>query len=278
MAADPAFLAASVESYYDAVERVVVSYDERQLSWSGEPIPVDRCLAELKHLDSEGKLDFRPGQYSYPDLAPMDCETRQRQDTLDAASVDADWVLQIDTDEVFPDLNVFLEMLRRADNAGADALDFPSRWLYTRIGDGRFLETCSRWWRAAAGYPGPLAVKAGTRLRLARQCEGNLFRVDFRKRNTDPWHSRDTPVHATVRVDQGVLHFSWVRSAENMREKAETSAHRDDFDWQTALAKWCFRTRHPTIATALTPLRRKEHPSWLRSIHAPVDPPPTVLT
>jgi hypothetical protein len=277
MAADPVFLAASVHSYYDGVGRIVVSYDENRLSWSGEPIPVGDCLAELSQIDRDSKLDFSPGRYSHPELPPLDCETRQRQAALDSASKDAEWVLQLDSDEVIPDFGAFSEMVLRADRSGADALEFPSRWLYARTGERRYLEVSSRWWRAAAGYPGPLAVRAGTRLRLARQCEGSIFRVDFRRQSTDPWHPRDAPVHATVPVDDGVLHFSWVRSGEQMERKAATSGHRDDFNWQARLRRWRFHQRHPLIAVALTPLRRKRHPTWLRRASVPIDPAARVL-
>jgi hypothetical protein len=279
LAGDPTFLAASVQSYYDAVDRIVVSYDKSHLSWSGEAIPVDACLRELREVDPKGKLDLQSGAYSHPGVSGMECETSQRRAALASASEGADWVLQLDSDEVIPDLSVFMEMLSRTDAASASGLDFPSRWIYARTLDGRFLEGCSRWWRAAAGYPGPLAVRAGALLKHARQCEGPLFRVDFRKRNTDPWRGRDTPVHATVPVHAGVLHFSWVRTAEEMATKAKISGHRDAVDWQAGIRRWRRHQRHPRIATALTPLRRRGllHPTWLRLVDLPVDPPQHVL-
>jgi hypothetical protein len=209
----------------------------------------------------------------------MECETLQRQAALGAAGEGAHWVLQLDSDEVVPEPSVLLGMVQRADSADADALHYPSRWLYARTRDGRFLERCTRWWRAAAGYPGPLAVRPGTVLRVARQCEGELFRVDFRASNTDPWHDDSTPVHATVQLDAGVLHFSWVRSEEELAAKAVVSGHRDDVDWAASIRKWRRRQRHPIVATSLTPLRRKGNtdPSWLRLVRLPVDPPARLL-
>ena len=206
-------MAASVRAYYEVVDRIVVSYDRDGKSWSGEPrrltsaspssAAVDLVVEGLVHLTQT---------FSNPTASPFDCETRQRQSSLDAAGKEAEWVLQLDTDEVIPRMEPFMEMLRRADAAGAIGLHFPSRWLYARAGSGTYLEFCSRWWRAAAGYPGPLAVRRGTRLTLARQCEGTLFRVDFRRRNTDPLASPDCAwFHATVPVADGVLHFAWVR-------------------------------------------------------------------
>jgi hypothetical protein len=279
LAADPSFLAASVRSYYELVERIVISYDEDGLSWSGEPTAVDECLAELQTIDHDGKLDLRPDKYSCPERAPIECETAQRQAALAVAGENANWVLQLDSDEVVPEPSIFLEMVRRADSARADALHYPSRWLYTRTRDGRYLERCTRWWRAAAGYPGPLAVRPGTVLRVARQCDGDLFRVDFRARNTDPWHDAATPVHATVPVSAGVLHFSWVRSHEELAAKAAVSGHRDHLDWAASIRRWRRRQRHPIIATALTPLRPRgdSDPSWLRLVKLSVDPPARLL-
>jgi len=268
IAGDPAFLTASVNSYYEIVNRIIVSYDANGVSWAGGKLAVAECLAELRQLDGEQKIDLRPGEFSNPELPPGECETRQRRDALLAASEDSDWVLQLDTDEVIPDASVFVEMLVRADRKHADGLDFPSRWLYAHIRDRLFLEACTRWWRPAAGYPGSLAVRSGTSLRYARQCEGQLFRCDFRSRNTDPWRPRNAEVDTTVPLRAGVLHFSWVRTPDQLRYKAEISPHRFDVDWETAIRKWEARQRHPLIAMATTPLRRMEpsYPVWLRVV------------
>jgi hypothetical protein len=279
LCADPAFLGASVASYYDAVDRIVVCYDQDHLSWSGQPLPLERCFAELAQADPDGKLELTPGRLSHPDLPPMECETRARRLGLGVASEGADWVLQIDGDEVVPSLAALVEMLERADRASAEGLDFPSRWIYARAANGRFLEGCSRWWRHAAGYPGALAVRAGSETTLARHCTGRLFRVDFRDTNTDPWRLPDTPVDATVGVDDAVLHFSWVRTSAEMAEKAAVSSHRDDADWQQELRRWLRRQRHPWTTAALTPFRRRGsiHPNWLRLSRLPLDPPASVL-
>jgi hypothetical protein len=271
-------LAASVTSYYAAVERVVVSFDESRVGWNGGTIPIDDCLRELHQVDVESKIDLRPGDFSNFELPLMECETRQRQAALDLASEGVDWVIQLDGDEVIPDLHAFVEMIERADDRGAVGLDYPSRWIYAAIRAGRFLEGSSRWWQPAAGYPGPLAVRAGSKLSHARQCEGELFRVDFRTKNTDPWRLRDHPVDTTVPVEAGVLHFSWVRTLEEMNIKAEMSGHRDGVNWPVEIRRWKHRQRHPWLTTALTPLRRrgKLHPQWLRITRLPVIPEKTI--
>jgi hypothetical protein len=279
LAADPAFLAASVRSYYPLVDRIVVSYDSSGRSWSGVPIPVEACFGELTAVDPEGKLEFVPGDFSLPTKAPMECETLQRQAALVAASEGSDWVLQLDGDEVLPDPAIFAEVLARADAGGHNALDYPSRWLYAHTGGGQYLEASSRWWRPIAGYPGPLAVRVGVRLRVARQINGGApFRVDFRRRNSDPWRSRDTPVHAVIDIDQAALHFSWVRSESEMRLKAQFSGHRDDFCWSAAIQSWVWRQKHPRLAAMGTPFRSRELRSRLRLSSIPIAPQPYVTS
>ena len=271
---DPAFLGASVASYYDAVDRVVVSFDEGHLGWGGDAIPIEDCLRELQLIDAGSKIDLRPGDFSHRELSLVECETRQRQHALDAASVGADWVIQLDGDEIVPDLLAFVEMIQRADAAGAGGLDYPSRWIYACVHGNRFLEGCSRRWGPAASYPGPLAVRSGLKLSNARQCDSELFRVDFRARNTDPWRHRDHQVDATLPVECGVLHFSWVRTLEEMHAKAEMSAHRNAVDWADEIRRWQRRQLHPWVTAALTPLRRRGdlHPQWLRVARLPIAP------
>lgn len=268
LAADPAFLAASVGAYYERVDRIVVSYDRSGLSWTGTPLPVDECLTVLKDLDVDGKCELVPGDYWRPGHDPLDNDTHQRREALAAAERGADWVLQLDTDEVMVAPDAFFASLRRADDAAATALDYPSRWLYARVGDapgggGRYLEASTRLWRPVAGYPGPLAVRAGTRLEVARQAPTAVrYRADLRPWNTDPAQGLDAIVHEVVPLDAAVVHYSWVRDDEHMRRKFGWSGHTSLYSHPVVYRRWAWRSAHPRAAALATPLRR--HPEWFR--------------
>jgi hypothetical protein len=267
LAADPAFLAASVTAYYDRVGRIVVSYDESSTSWSGTPLPVAECLEILAALDVDGKCELAPGAFWRPGEEPLANDTHQRQAALEQASEGADWVLQLDTDEVMPRPEVFFGALDRADDAGATALDYPSRWLYSRVADaavgGRYLEASTRLWRPVAGFPGPLAVRAGTRLECARQAPTAIrYRVDLRPWNTDPAQGPGSVVHEVVGVDDAVVHYSWVRPDEHMRRKFGWSGHSKEYTHPLVYRRWASRSRRPWITAVTTPLRR--HPEWFR--------------
>lgn len=261
LAADPAYLAASVRAYYPHVERIVVSYDSSATSWTGTPIPVDECLATVRAVDTEGKCVMAPGTFARLDHDPLDNDTHQRQVALDQASEAADWVLQLDTDEVIAAPTTFLGALRAADAAAAAGLEYPARWLYSRVGPGRFLESATRLGRPAASFPGPVAVRAGARLTVSRQADVPLYRVDVRPWNTDPHHHPDAVVQQVVPLEDAIVHFSWVRSDEWMRRKFGWSGHSEQYTEPGVYRRWAWRSAHPRATVATNLLRRSE---WFR--------------
>lgn len=269
LVADPSFLRSSLLAYYDHVDRVVLSYDASATSWTGTPLPVQECLDVVAELDVDGRCEHLPGDWARPEQPPLDVETAQRQAALDHASAGADWVLQLDTDEVMLDPSAFLAALEEADARGAGALDYPSRWLYTRTAPGRYLEASSRLGRPRASYPGPLAVRAGTRLRHARQTDAPSYRVDLRPWSTDPAHPHDAPVDAVVRPEEAVLHFSWVRDPALMRKKLGWSGHTAFYSRPGVYERWDARTRHPRRAVLTSALRRSD---WYRLVDV-AEPP-----
>lgn len=256
LVADPAFLRESVAAYYPWVDRIVLSFDESSTSWSGARLPVAECLELLAPIDTEDKFVYAPGQFAAVGQPALESETRQRQAALEKAQAGADWVLQLDSDEVMLAPSAFFGALDRAASAGAAALDFPSRWLYTRVGPGVYLERSNRAGRIAASYPGALAVRAGTRLRLARQADAQHYRVDFSARNTDPWRPRDARVDEVIGADDAVAHFSWVRPASVIRKKFAWSGHADGIDASAEYERWVWRTKHYRLTAARTPFSR----------------------
>ena len=266
---DPNFLAPSIAAYYERVDRIVLSYDDSATSWTGTPLPLADCLDIVAALDIDGKCVHVPGRFARLEHHPLDNETVQRQAALDAASADADWVLQLDTDEIMASPDVFFDAVSRAEARGADALDYPSRWLYARYRPGRYLEASDRRGRLAASYPGPLAVRAGVRLRHARQTDAALYRVDFRRRNTDPWHPPDSRVDEVIAPEHAVLHYSWVRSPEYMQRKFGWSGHAEALRPPAIYRRWRWRSRHPLLAASTSPFRKSD---WYRRVSLPEPP------
>ncbi len=254
LAGDPAWIAQSIRSYYGIVDRIVVSYDRSGLSWSGAPLSVDESRRRLEVADPDGKMVLLPGDYADPSRAAMAGETAQRQDALDAASDGADWVLQLDTDEIAPAPNAIARSVATARSRGATALDFPLRTIYARTRSGSFLESCGRLWTDRAAYPGAIAVASGTRLSFARQTgTAPLHRVDVAPWNTDPAHGATTPVHEVVPLSSAILHMSWVRTEAQLAEKQVVSGHAGESSWEQRMALWRRRSDHPRATTMRTP-------------------------
>lgn len=256
LAGDPAWAAHSLQSYYAIADRIFVSFDATKRSWAGLPLRVDDAIEALRSEDHDGKLVLLPGDHTDPGRPNLELETEQRQHALDAASEGSDWVLQLDTDEIMQDPQTFVGLLCEADDHAAEALFYPLRDFYQVIGPGRYLEHCGRWWTTQSAYPGPLAVKSGTRLRHCRQADVPGYRADVSWHNTDPWHPSNTTVHRVIAPNQAVAHMSWVRTDDEMAAKTSTYGHATAYDWSLELARWRWRRQHPLLTMASAPFRR----------------------
>ena len=269
LAADPWWIEESVLSYYDLVDRIVVSYDSDGLSWTGTSLPVEECLRRVKSIDRAGKCDFRPGKFAQPDRPPLDNDTAQRRVAHSQAADGADWVVQIDTDEVLLDAGEFLASVHEADSHGADGLEYPARFLYTRSPSGVFLEYARPGWRMLTNYPGPVAARSNAQPRHARQIDGSLYRVDIAPNNTDPRHPYNALVHRVISPDQAILHYSWVRSEDYMMRKVGWSGHAGTYSEPRQLKAWRRITRHPILSAACP--QSGANREWFRLTTLPPD-------
>jgi hypothetical protein len=274
LAADPAWIEASVLSYYDLVDRIVVSYDENGRGWTGVPIDVEQCLRRLRAIDKVGKFDYRPGKFARPEFfdRPMENDTYQRQIALDQASNGAEWVLQLDTDEVVGNADIFRESLAEAEHVGLSALNYPAIWLYAHAFGRWYLEWCRRGWRRAAGFPGPLAVASGSVLSHARrvaQPDGAYFHVDVATNPSAVAYPKGVSVNRVIPAASAVFHFSWVRSEAWLRAKFSTWGHAKDKNWNPEVGRWVSATGHPIISCFLSQFERGPGKRPLRFVRIP---------
>lgn len=229
LAADPTWIEAGVSSYYDAVGQIVVSYDRHHRGFTGRPVGVPECLDRLRAIDRDGKMRFVPGDFYHEGLAPMDAETAQRNAAIALAESGSDWVLQLDPDEVLPDLPALINMLHWADAKGIPAVEWPMRVLFQRLADGRFLEVCSMDFTQHVEYPGAIAVRAGTRMAHARRTQGPFIRPvlaggDQSLQVSRPAEEGETRVEIP-KLDSAILHNSWARTPKNLRSKLASWGH-----------------------------------------------------
>jgi hypothetical protein len=246
LAADPNWIEASVLSYYDHVDEIVVSYDRSGLGWNGSPIPVNQCLERLRAIDKDSKFRFISGDFYRPEHSPMDNDTYQRQCAIDAIGESADWILELDTDEILPNAKFFVERLSEVPDDKV-VVEWPMRAFFQRTKSGRFLEVTTFLRQQLTEYPGPVATRPGVKLSLARIAYGvPRWRFDIRRKTYDAvaksWYMADS----VIPKRDAILHFSWVRSEKDILKKVQGWSHAEDFHgesyvnnvWKAAPRKW----------------------------------------
>jgi len=244
LAADPAWLERSLLSYYDIVDEIVVSYDRSGRGWTGAAVPVKETLERLEAVDRDGKLRRVGGDYASAAPSPIECDTAQRQEALLAAGRGADWVLQIDTDEVLPRPERLLELLGYADDHGLEAVEWPMRVLFRSLRGGRYLEVCDRDGRDRFEYPGPIAVRPGARLIDARRAEAPFLRPTVRGDDrslqlVQPAGENETRAELLT-PEEAILHYSWAGSSERVRSKISSWGHSSGWRSQAFYGlRWC---------------------------------------
>jgi hypothetical protein len=222
-------------------------------------------------VDVDRKVRLLGGSYYRPGSTPMENDTNQRQHALAAAGERADWVVELDTDEVMPDAKGFVQRL-----AGIPveygACFWPMRVMFKQLDATRFLEVATRFRRPFAEYPGPIACRPNVRLTLARRTDARLWVVGMRDGLWDRLSRRQPEANDYIGSRDAVLHFSWARSEDEIRRKLRSWSHSHDFDtdayltnvWLGSETRWrSYRDLHPIWPKVWPALRVVDLPRGL---------------
>jgi hypothetical protein len=244
LAADPCWLEASILSYYDVVQKIVISYDQEHKGFSGNrKLPVEACLRRLRAVDHDNKMVFSPGVYARSGHTAMENETHQRECAVREAGENADWVLQLDNDEVLPRFDALAEVLEYAAAMDIPAVEWPMRVLFRTTTDGHFLEVCNRDGSERFEYPGAICVRPNTLLAYGRAVSGSFVRPvvvgDWQSLQvTRPSVPNEYRI-ALENPDDAILHNSWARSPSNIRLKLASWGHNEGWKtWMFYYLRW----------------------------------------
>lgn len=242
LAADPTWLERSVGAYYGLVDEIVVSFDRSSRGWTGAPVPVEECLTRLRVLDRDSKMRFVPGDFSSAVKDPMENDTFQRGVALQLASENADWVLQLDTDEWLPVPEALLEAIEKADELDVDGVEWPMRVLYRRLRQGGALEVCAPDGGDHFEYIAPVAVRAGSCLRHSRRIGGRILRAVVRGDSRSLQLKRPL-AEGEVREErlspnEAIFHNSWARSPVELMRKLASWSHSGSKAWYHFFLRW----------------------------------------
>ncbi|WP_144276379.1 hypothetical protein [Demequina sp. NBRC 110053] len=253
---DTVWLERTLPQWYPLVERIVVPVPADHRSWTGRPLPVARALEVIRRLDTRGIVTEIHGRWTDPS-DPRAAEVAQRQAAVDALGLEVEWILCVDNDELMPRPERLSAVLDEADRRGVTAVEWPMRVLY-RATRRSVLEVVARDHRPIYEYPGPIAVRPGSRLTDARRSDGPFLRPqvagDDRSiqvtRAEEPGESRAR----LLRHEDAIIHRSWARPARDIRRKIDSSGHARD----TSLRRYYWMRWWPS--PLLRPLMRDFHP------------------
>jgi hypothetical protein len=226
---DPTWLQESVSSYYCLVDKIVGVYDQNGLSWSGVDISnrIQTCREILESIDIDHKVEFLSQDFLAHDQSLMKAETNMRNAGIECARQRAQLILQLDTDEIVPDVKVFSECLDDWYESDADGLEFAARWLYVHIFGSFYLERSTRrltYWDA---IPGCIAIRPHITVSFARQIKGAVQRF--------------TPLqpHCNLSIEKAILHPSMIQKKQDMEFKLlKLSGHSKEMNMKSRLTHW----------------------------------------
>jgi len=224
---DVVWLEQTLASYYPILDALVVPVPEGARGWTGAPIPVDAAMKIIDRVDTRRLMRRVSGRWRDTDH-PMRAETAQRQAALDALAEEVDWVIQLDADELLPDVDALLMAIEEAENRGLSAVEWPMRVLFRRTSRHVF-EVVAADGASRYDYPGAIAVRPGVRLLDARRAEGGFLRVVARGDTSSLQlvHSPGEREHRWEAIGhaQAVIHNSWARTTAEIRQKTRSWGH-----------------------------------------------------
>jgi hypothetical protein len=112
VAYDWKLLELSLPVIYSKVDQICLSVDRDRLSWNGNSffIDEDSFLGFIRALDTEKKIILLEESFYDAQRQPIYNECYQRRRMAEVLG-EADWILQIDTDEIFLNIDDFISFL-----------------------------------------------------------------------------------------------------------------------------------------------------------------------
>ncbi|WP_139924242.1 hypothetical protein [Hymenobacter sp. DG01] len=207
------FLEHSLPLVYEQADHICLSLDQDRISWAGKPFSFDdeAFFALVKRLDTQNKIDIYQDDFHRPELAPMDNEVRQRHLIAERLGKGG-WHVQLDADEYFLNFAGFAKWLRRFNPSRPVNIRCPYITLFKQLDSG-FLAV-DRQQQLWADVSNPVATN-------------------------DPAYYHGRVSHwFNIYAPYFILHQSWARDEQEIREKISNWGHAHDFDTQAYLDFW----------------------------------------
>lgn len=206
---DYEFIKTSLPRVYNEVEEIYFAVDANGLTWSGESIQIEEAFWDwVEEFDTAKKIRIYKDSFYVDGLTPMECDTRERN-LLGKRMGEADWYIQIDSDEYFVDFASFAHKLKAFKSAVPVTVACRVLTLFKRVANGYL-------------------IIGGSEELLAFATNNPVY--DVARNNTSG--------NEQVNWDDLVLHQSWARTPEEIYLKLHNWSHKDDFNVDSFFKLW----------------------------------------
>ncbi len=203
----------ALKTVYKDVDEIYLSIDKNFKTWSGQTINIeDSFFYEVEKIDTEKKVKYHRDNFYFPEKAPMECETYQRNEMSKLMGDDC-WKLQIDVDEYFLDFSSVKEFLKKNQyflyKPNFNPINIRGKWitLFKEV-EGGFLYIDNQ-------ESFSFCTNLKERYDYARNIEVNQLQTNFL-----------------------VIHQSWARNEDEIKQKISNWGHKNDFDVNAFFEFW----------------------------------------
>lgn len=202
---DYEYLLTSIKTLYEYVDKIVLAIDVNRQTWSGNKFDIPQSFFDLiKEYDKRNIIEFYFEDFYVPNLTPMECEVRERNLVLKKLGKKG-WKIQLDVDEYIYDFKSVRNFLNKnwMFNVFPKLTPMQFRGKYITL----FKET----------HKGFLYIDNKERFSfITNATENEWARLDSKK--------------PSFYSNVSVIHQSWARKEEEIKQKINNWGHRDDFD------------------------------------------------
>lgn len=204
---DYEYIKNSLPRIYPYTDYIAFAIDKDRKTWSGERFELPDTFFEwVKEFDTDKKIHIYEDSFYVPTLTAIECDSRERN-LLAKFMGEGGWHIQIDSDEYFLNFKEFVDYIKTLD-INKDTQVY-ARWItmYKKNQEDFFLIRTNESFPLVANNP-----------------NYKLARLSDSKNN--------------IYTDFEVLHQSWARSDNEIKQKLSNWGHKTDFDVDSYYQFW----------------------------------------
>lgn len=205
------FLKKSLPPVYQDSDTIFLAIDHQRRTWSGNTFDIDPSFFDwIKEIDTDKKIVIYEDDFYNPSLNSIQNDTRERY-MLGMKMGIGNWMIQIDSDEIFVDFKSFVSQLRKYDSFLINPKNNPIQFAAFHINVYKYLKN------------GILYVDNPTKFYIATNYPNYKYAKNTRER--------------IVYLDSYVLHEGLARTEDELRFKLKNWGHQHEIN-DSFLEKW----------------------------------------